>query len=911
MKNLLLLFLILISSNLFAQKIDIQGIVLSDKDKSPIIGGTVELLNPSDSVLIKGQVTDIDGSFSIKGIQKGDYLLQVSYLGFTDLQQNIKAENNIDLGNLLIQESSQVLDEVVVSAEAVTGTQRGDTVSYNASAFTTLDDANTKDLISKMPGIIIQGNDVQAEGESIQKILVDGKEFFGGDINTALQSLPAEIVKNIEIYDKKSDKAELSGFDDGNEVKTINIITKPARKIGQFGKMTAGIGNNGKYQVGTSMNLFSDQQRATITGISNNINATGYSADPNSQGEERTQDGLIKTNSIGVQYSNSWNSGLEISGNYNYGNSRSEAEGILRRDYILPSQSDQYYNEENITTRINRDHRFNMRLEYQVTPQDKFIFVPRVKINNDVSDSYFFGRTEELDNPINQTKNNSKSDNIDNDYSATLLYNHRFLKEGRTITLNGSTSNHENRDLGLRNAENIFYTDQVAEIENLDQNIIRVRNGIDFEGGGSYTEPVGEHGLIELEYNIKNRDNDSEKLNYDISDEMSQGEFIQRLDTALSNVFTNNYLTNEVELGYQFKNETVKVQAELEYQHANLMNNQVFPNSSETTRSFQSLLPSLRMSYKISKHSNVEFNYYSWTREPSIGNLQEVIDNSNPLRLIVGNPDLRQEYNQRIRARFKARNPGKERTFYLGFAASLVNNSITNTTFIADEAVALNSDITLQKGAQLIKPANVDGNWNIGSFINYGLPITTIKSNFNAWTGVGYRQRPGIINDIISNTNSTDFRLGLHLSSNISDHIDFNLSTRSSYSLVANSNKPQLDNNYLSNRTSAKFNAIFWKGLIYRTDINHQYFSGLADDVDNSFLLVNMSIGKKLFPNERGELSVRVYDLFGQNNNIDRNVTELYIEDVQRTVLQRYFMLSFTYNLRHFSIGTTMEDFES
>lgn len=893
-----------------AQDIAIQGIVKDAKEKLPVIGATVSVINPSDSTLIAGEITDLDGSFKFSGIREGSYVVKISFLGYQTLTKNINSEGDVDFGVMEMQLATQVLDEIVVEAEVVTGEQRGDTVAFNAAAFTTLKDASTQELITKMPGIAVIDGQIQTNGEAIQRILVDGQEFFGGDVQTALQSLPAEMVKSVEIYDQKSDKARLSGFDDGEEVKAINIVTKASKKVGQFGKMTGGYGTDDRYQGAASVNFFNDQQRATVTGLSNNINAVSYSAEPNSQGEERTQDGVINTNSINLQYSNKWSNGLLLSASYGYSDRRNEAEGIIFRDYILPSQEDQVYSERNSDIQTDKDHRFRMRLEYDLTPKDKLIFVPEFRLNYNIAEYNFRGQTFEGQDPLNESNTTNSSNNYDNDYESRLTYNHRFDKEGRSITLYTQGDYHNNLDNARRIAQNIYYDGVVAEAENLNQRIERLRNGVGFSAGGSYTEPVHENGMIELEYSMRNRLNDSDLLNYNVLEENPDGN-MESLDTALSNVFENSYLTNEVELGYQYKIENLSVQAEVEYQRADLVNNQEFPFASNLQRTFNSILPSFRLDYNISENKNLQVNYFSWTREPRIGDLQEVIDNSNPLRLRTGNPNLDQEFNHRVRARYRFRNREKERNLYIGMNASIIGNAVTNTTFIADEATEVANGIILSKGGQLVRPENVSGNWSVRSFINYGLPVPVIKSNFNAWTGIGYRQRPGIVNDQKTFTNSTDLRLGLNLSSNISDRIDFNISTRSNYSIVDNSNKPELNNNYFRHSTRVRLNSILWKGITFRVNATHEFFEGLSEDLDNSFFLVNMSLGKKILPNERGEISLRVYDLFGQNNNIDRNVTELFIEDRERTVLQRYFMLSFTYNLRHFSTGYSLDDFDT
>jgi hypothetical protein len=223
---------------------------------------------------------------------------------------------------------------------------------------------------------------------------------------------------------------------------------------------------------------------------------------------------------------------------------------------------------------------------------------------------------------------------------------------------------------------------------------------------------------------------------------------------------------------------------------------------------------------------------------------------------------------------------------------------------VADAPVRLSDEVVLEEGSQLTRPVNLqEANWDIRTYFNYGFPVNLIESKLSFNGAVGHSNRPGMVNEEINISRATNFRLGMSVSSNISEEIDFNVSTRSNYNLVENTLLPGRNNNYFNQSTSARFNWIFLKGFVYRTELNHQANSGLGAGIDNNFLLWNMSISKKLFNNERGEISLSVNDLLEQNNNVRRNVTELYVEDVQSTILQRYFMLTFTYSLRHFAGG--------
>lgn len=246
----------------------------------------------------------------------------------------------------------------------------------------------------------------------------------------------------------------------------------------------------------------------------------------------------------------------------------------------------------------------------------------------------------------------------------------------------------------------------------------------------------------------------------------------------------------------------------------------------------------------------------------------------------------------------------------MGVSTEIIKDYIAYSTFIAREFTPITEDIALETGSQLVKPINIQGYRNLWAYMNYGLPLKFIQSNFNIWTAAGLTQRPGVINEVTNTSKSTGIRGGISLSSNISEFVDFNISTRLSYNLVDNTLQPQLNNKYFNQQSRLRADWVIWQGITYRTDITYRMDSGLSDGYNNNVFLVNMSIGKKLLNKNLGEVSLQVYDLFNENNNISRHVNELYIQDRQNTVLQQYFMLNFTYNIRNFSQGTTREDYE-
>ncbi|SKB78209.1 CarboxypepD_reg-like domain-containing protein [Parapedobacter luteus] len=889
-----------------AQQHTLKGQVRSASDSIPFPNATISLLHAPDSLVIRQTVTHSDGTFELEEVEDGEYVLRVQYLGYENTEQPLEINDDINIGTLYLREGSRFLDEITITRRPPVGKQRGDTTEFNAAAFQTMKDASAQNLIEKMPGMASEDGNLQAQGENIAQILVDGKPFFGTDVKAALQNLPAEIIQSIQVFDKLSDEAEASGFDDGERLKTINIVTKPNSRKGLFGKSSAGYGDSERYMAGASVNAFNEGQRLTITGLTNNINAVDFSADANSQGEVRPQNGIINTNRIGLNYTDNWGEKIAINASYLFNHRKNFGESSLFREYVLPDSDGQRYTESSTNTRRNAAHRFNMRFEYQIDSNNRILFRPNFSAQNDKENSFFTGNTLADPGPINQTENRRLADNSDIDFNSRLLYTRRFAKRGRSMRLGLVTGNHKNDDDADRQAENVFF-DPAERVENISQQIVRTRKGFDWQANAAYTEPLGKHGMVELEYQIGTRKDDSDQLTYDTDDWGNR----VRLDTVLSNTFDSKYLTQEAELGYQYSLDRLRIQVEAEFQHAQLKNDQAFPVPFALQRTFRAVMPSVRLDYKITDAKNLEFDYDARTNAPSVGDLQAVIDNSNPLHLRTGNPNLDQSYSNRFNLRYRSYNPKTERSFFAMVRSTVTSNNVVTNTTIAEAPIELAEGIVLERGSQLTRPVNLDGYWDLRSIFHYGLPIRFLPTNFNLHGGISYTHRPGMINDQINAVNTTRYNGGISLSSNISDRIDFNIWTRSSYNTVQNSLRPTLDNNFFNQTTRINFNWILWQNLIYRLDVNHQLNTGLSEGYDNSIFLANMSIGKKLLRNERAEVSLNVYDLFGQNNNIRRDITETYIQDSQSNVLQRYVMLSFTYNIRYFGKGTTMEDYEN
>jgi hypothetical protein len=624
-----------------AQTFTIKGKVLEAGKAVPIPYANILLLRVSDSTQVTGTISEVDGEFALSSVKEGVYLFKIQYLGYEALFRSLDLRADLDMGALPLKEEAKALSEVVVAASRATGAQKRDTTLYNADAFRTMKDASAQVLIEKLPGVVSDGGVLQAQGENIAQILVDGKPFFGTDVRAALQNLPAEVIQSIEIFDQKSEKSQVSGFDDGERLKTINIITKANRRKGQFGKTTAGFGSDDRYLAGASINAFDEDRRITFTGLANNVNQLSYSSDVNTQTEGRPQEGIVTTSLLGMNYSDLWGKKIKVTGNYGY--TKNTNLGLVNRvrDFVTADQSEVSYLENSRDVRTRQRHNANLRLEYSPNEKNKILYIPRLEASVETENSSFFGQTKDGNSPINEVDNQRTGTYKEVDFFNRLIYSRKFDKPGRSLTWRSVLHQGFDRDISDRLANTTYYQPSGNRTEVIAQQTSRERIGTRWETGLSYTEKIGKAGQLELEYEIGNRANDSDTrvLNV-IGEDFEQGS--TELDSLLTNVFVSDYLTQEMELGYQYISEKLKFQTEVQYQHAKLDNQQEFPKAFALQRRFSAVLPTMRMEYIFSPTTNIQLDYDTRTAEPQIRQLQPVLDNSNPQQFRTVNPDLDQ-----------------------------------------------------------------------------------------------------------------------------------------------------------------------------------------------------------------------------------------------------------------------------
>ncbi len=905
-----------------AQSGSISGKLQDEKSNTPVAGATVSLLRQADTMLVSTTVSDSFGHFSFSQLAPDSFIVTVDNVNYQQYVTLVKlAGDNKELGTFTLLRRGQDLDNVTIVAKTPPVSQKGDTTQYNASQYKVNPDANAEDLIKKMPGITVdRSGTVTAQGEQVKKVTVDGKDFFGDDATATLKNLPAEIVDKIQVFDRLSDQAQFTGFDDGNSSKSINIVTKTGTRNGQFGRVYAGYGTHDRYAAGGNVSFFNGDRRISFVGLFNNINQQNFGTEDllgvtsssggggrrggGNRGGGNTnnflvgqQNGISTTNAFGINYSDKWSKNLDVTGSYFFNNSKTNNDQQTNDEYFIKDTANQFYDEGTLSDANNYNHRINLRMEYKMDSSNSFIFTPSVSFQKNNSDNNVSGtRFYTLSDLISSTAYNSGRSVAGYNTSNNLLFRHAFAKKGRTLSVNaGISANHKDGDTYLESINRYFTSP--SDNDTIQQYTSQLTNGITYSGNIAYTEPVGRKGQLQVNYSPSVTKNKADQQVYKFDQQFNKYSIF---DTSLSNRFDNTVTSHTGGVTYRVGDRDNMFSVGLSYKYTELNSDQLFPVQATVGKSFGNLLPNLMWRKKLSSKSNLRIFYRASTNVPSINQLQNVIDNSNPLFLTTGNPDLKQQVTNMVSGRYTFTNTGKGRSFFANLYLQQASNYITNATYIARSDSALNNSIVLYKGSQLTKPVNVDGYVSLRSFLTYAMPVKFLKSNFNINGGVSWSKIPGIVNYAKSVTNNYAYSTGAVLSSNISEYIDFTISYNASFNVSKNSIQSQLNNNYTIQNAGVQLNLLSKKGWFIQNDVNNQSYSGLSAGYNQSYWLWNAAIGKKFLKKQAGELKLSVFDLLKQNRSINRTITESYIEDVQNQVLTQYFMLTFTYKLKNF-----------
>ena len=934
--SILTILLFTISLVGFGQTAFIKGIVTDRTDNTPVAGATVSLLLQKDSSVVKNVVSSNSGSFEFLNLENDSFIVKVNSINFQENLSFVTIRNNSsrNLGNVNMDKKGKDLAAVTVVARATPVIQKGDTSQFSASQYKVNPDASTEDLIKKMPSITVaKDGTVTAQGEQVRKITIDGKDFFGDDASAALRNLPSEVVDKIQVFDRLSDQAQLTGVDDGNSTKAINIVTKSGLKNGQFGRAYVGYGTDERYAAGGNVSFFKGDRRLSLVGNFNNINQQNFgsqdllgltssggraSAGGGGGGGGRPgqggggwgggndnfsvgqSNGISKTNALGINFSNQYGKKLSLSSSYFYNQSANNNLSVLNTETFADNGKNLITNQNSNSSTDNYNHRFNMRLEYKIDSNNSIFFIPNVSIQGNTSNSLssfknFIGADDSTSNALIKSMADRSGYNIRNN----ILYRHAFAKKGRSLSLGFNVNFTKNSGESISDADYRFYKNGISTDSSRNQFADNLTNGENYTGTITYTEPVGKKSQLQFEYSPGIQKNKADNQTF-----LFDGNKYNQFDPRFSNKFDNTVTTNRGGLTYRFnKNRDEMLSLGLNVQAATIESERIFPSLTSVKQSFSDFLPNAMWRKKLSAVSNIRIFYRSSVNFPSVNQLQDVVDVSNPLRVTVGNPNLKQSNTQFLGGRYSYTNSKTSKSFFANMFVQSASNYISNATYIARADSLIQNGDTLKRGSQLSIPMNLNGYRSLRSFFTYSMPIKAIKTTLNLNAGFSYLKLPGMVNNKLTNTNNLVYNTGIVLASNISEYVDFNINYNIALNEAKNSQAKSLNNRFINQSTGFALNLLSKTGWFLQNDISNQTYTGLSEGFNQSFWLWNAGIGKKFLKNKAGELKLTVFDLLKQNQSISRSITETGIEDRQSEVLQQYFLLTFTYNLKNFGVA--------
>ena len=902
-----------------------------DKDtKQGIIGAVIELVSEDDRH--RHTTSGANGSVSYNSLPHGKHRVYVTYMGYATYTDEITARGNVDMGTIELAPESTKIDAVVLEAHVLRTSQKGDTVAYNAGAFKVSADANVEGLLKKMPGITISNGQVEAQGEQVKKIFVDGKEFFGEDVSTAINSLPAQAVDRVEVFNKLSDNAEFSGMDDGEGYKAINIVTHSDMRQGVFGKVYGGYGyqpdgdgvtSNHKYNAGGNVNVFHNSSRVSVIGLLNNVNQQNFSFEDIlgvtgggggmgggrgrgvGQYMVRPQSGVARVGSIGVQYSDAWgeNDKVKLNGSYFYNNSRTKNKSRIEKWYEYPSPVDTL-EQDGYSNTLNENHRLNVRLDWNINKN--MSLMSRTNFSFQGNDPYSISEGEQWgESGVNIIKNNSTGGSQAYRFSEFLQYRAKLGKDGRTITVDGHYAirrTPESWTNSLSTLKTEFDEDGTPYPVLRCISAFAPQKENDISANVTYTEPLSKSVQLSLQYRFDYEDQWLDKLSYltntdyDITGLTPDGD--------LSSTTDSRYLEHKVGPGVRYAKGRNSVVANVFYQNSTLKG---LVDEEPINKRYNDFTYFAMGNFAFNQENTLRVFLMSHSENPDIRRLQSIYDVSNAQYISRGNPDLNPAYTHRMNLHYVRSNVTKGRTFMFMVHGQYTQDYIGQSVIFNPTADQMPNLPEAENGApyrplQYSTYENMDGFTSLRTQISYGFPVSAIKCNLNLSAGVNWSRTPSKINNELTYTNNMGYDAMLSLGSNISENVDFTIQWNGTFNDATQTmaNLSGVRNQYFSHVASGTLKWVFWKGFTLTAAVNYNQYIGFTNNYNEDYLICNVYLGKKLFKNQLGEVLIGVNDILNQNTAFVRTVGSGYTQNSWNSVIGRYFTVQFNYNLRYF-----------
>jgi hypothetical protein len=921
MKKQLLLFIILLTGLVAAnaQESVIKGTVNDTLNKQNLSNAVVSILRPKDSVLVKFVRTDHQGNFELKKIAAGNYILVVSYPNYAEYTDNINFNGTEEksLGIVPLITRAKLLEEVIVKQRISAIRVKGDTTEYRADSFHVSANADVQELLKKMPGIQVNSKgEITTQGERVNKVLVDGEEFFSDDPAVVTKNLRADAVDKVQVFDKKSDQAVFTGIDDGQKQKTINLQLKEDKKKGFFGKAEAGTDFD-QYNYGKIMaNAFKGKRK--LAGYATHDNTKfetlnwddqrNYAGDPNTT-TTITDDGGVMMYSSGDEFS--WGSGLPISttAGLHFGNKWNEDKYNTNNTYqfnklnvtgkttsttqnILPDTS---FTNTTAQTQANERTRnkITSMFEVQIDSSNSLKLTLRASDIKSASNLNYLGKSISSDNKlINETDRTTNNIDDNKNINTSILWRKKFAKKGRTISVNADLTFTDKKENGFLLAENQFFdkNGNLIRLDNVDQRKENLQTGSSINSNFTYTEPLWKNTFLILSYRLNLNRNDAERNTFNKD---PNGKYSVLSDT-LSNhfIFNTTGNTGGFNIRYQVKKFNFAVGTGLGT--VNYHMNDIRKNTGREV-SYTNFTPAILFKYTPKQQRRVELNYNGTTENPTLNQIQPLIDNTDPLNISVGNQNLKQAFRHNISFRASDYKVLKSRNISFSVNYNATDNAISNNSFVDSLGRRINQAINVSGNYSF--RANADYGFEIIPSLNLGFEVGPVASRYVSYVN-------GLRNETKTNATSFSINSGYWSDKMINFWINFDARYNKSVSSI----RPDVATNYWSYTSWSNLQFKFKKQKLY-LDFNGQftfYQKTTAFANQQNAYIVNGGIRKTISKDDKWETKLFVNDIFNQNLGINRNISSNFISETTTQNVKRYFMLSLIYNFSKNGKPTTM-----
>lgn len=890
-------------------RVAIEGTVVDGEDNSPILQGSVQLVNLPDSSYVTGAATLQAGKFKLPAVVRKKYLLKVSYIGyktkFIPVDLNKATSYSHSVGTIKLESDAVLLSEATITAEAPQVTVSEDTLVYNSSAYRVQEGAMLEELIKKLPGAEIDADGkITINGQEVKKIMVDGKEFFANDPKVAMKNLPVDMIEKVKSYKKQSDLARVTGIDDGEEEAVIDLSVKKGMNQGWFGNADAGYGNHDRYLVKGIINRFAEGNQATALGNFNNINDRGFGGGWRSS--FRRNNGMDEKKEGGANFAYATKK-IEVGGHINYSDTDTDLESTSTSETFI--QDGKSFSKGN-STQLNRNRNFssNFKLEWKPDSLTNILFRPSFNFGKSdgfsvrdtrTAESDEFDRWEELieeDLAINENKSQNSSKGSTVNTSGYLQLNRKLNNKGRNLTLalNYGLNNNDND-------QNFYSTIEYFKKEKTDkrdQFITNNNKGYNYRLEATYSEPILKNRFLQFRYSYQYRYQKTDRKTYDLLD-FQEGDLLNDyLNQDLSKYAENKYDNHNIALSlrtirekYQY-NIGVSLQPQknrMEYEQGNV--------NVDTVRNVVNVTPTFDFRYNFHKQSQLRFNYWGRSSQPSMTNLLPIIDNSNPLNIREGNPGLKPSFTNRFML------------FYNNYIAKS-QQGIMAHLFFSNTINSVSNKVVYDKetGGRITRPENTNGDWNLRAVFNFNTPFKNKKYTFSTFTRGTYNNFVGFITPDKESEPEKNTTKNLTLREGINtayrnDVFELGVNGSITYSNSKNTLQKKSDRETFDYSFGMNTDIKLPWDVTFASDASYLMKKGYSEGMDRNELIWNIQVAKNFLKKKQATISLQIFDLLKQQSNLSRAISANLRQDTEYNTINSYFMVHFIYRLNTFGKG--------